>query len=428
MPPVVALVIAGGWLASQHQSITRLEQESSILRKSMAAGSSGAEDDSPGAKKALSAKAAKDKEPLDWKKIAAQFAEMRKNDDIDNIDNIYNMDNMRTMMRFKHRLQTMTKEELVAALDEIAALDLTAKSRARLEQMLLEPLIQKDPELALTHFIDHIQNENSGLNYYLSGALQELAKKDPVKASAWFNQQIAAGKFDSKSLDGRSKPRQQFERALIEVLLASDPDAAGHRLGAIPEDQRHEVLNTFDFPFCRERNELAFAKLVRSQVPADEQADTLAKQGSDLVFDGGYSKVTEYLDRIEATPAERAKCAEEAAKWKLWDQDDKKVTRENLDEMREWVTTQAPEALASITGKYLGEAVEGHHKMEFSEAADLALQYNQISGNDDVLINFLESLLPSDGKVVWEEAHALAEKITDEKRREEILKRIELSP
>jgi hypothetical protein len=184
-------------------------------------------------------------------------------------------------------------------------------------------------------------------------------------------------------------------------------------------------LNTFDFPFCRERNELAFAKLVRSQVPADEQADTLAQQAYRLVFDGGYSKVTEYLDRIEATPAERAKCAEEAAKWKLWDQDDKKVTRENLDEMREWVTTQAPEALASITGKYLGEAVEGHHKMEFSEAADLALQYNQISGNDDVLTNFLESLIPSDGTLHWEEARALAEKITDEKRREEILKRIE---
>jgi hypothetical protein len=421
IPPVVALIIAGGWLASQHQSITRLEQKSSILRKSIAARLSGAEDDSPGAKKALSAKAAKDKEPLDWKKIAAEFAEMRENDDIDNMDN---MDNMRIVMRFKHRLQTMTKEELVAALDEIAALDLTAGSRAMLEQMLVEPLIQKDPELALTHFIDHIQNENSGLNYYLSCALQELAKKDPVKASAWFDQQIAAGKFDSKSLDGKSEPRQQFEGALIEVLLASDPDAAGHRLGAIPEDQRYKVLTIYPGRFLKEENQLTFAKLIRSQLPADEQADTLAQQASYLIFDGGYSKVTDYLNRIEATPSERAKCAEEVANSKMINRNDKKVTRENLDEMREWVTTQAPEALASITGKSLGRAAVDSHKMEFSEAADLALQYNQISSNDDVLINFLESW-PARENGNKEEARALAEKITDEKRREEILKDLE---
>ena len=379
----------------------------------MAARSSGAEDDSPGAKKALSAKAAKDKEPLDWKKIAAQFAEMRQSG---------GMGDMRTMMRFQQRLQAMTKEELVAALDEIAALDLPAESRAMLEQMLAGPLVQKDPELALTRFIDHIQDQNSGMAWQLSNALQEWAKKDPAKASAWFDQQIAAGKFDSKSLDGESRPRQQFEGALINVLLASDPDAAGRRLGAIPEDQRRDVLMQYQFQSLKEESQLAFAKLIRSQVPADEQADTLAQQASHLGSREGYSKVTEYLDRIEATPTERAKCAEEAAESKLRNQDGKKVTRENLDEMREWVTTQAPEALASITGKSLGTAMQGRQKMEFSEVADLALQYNQISGNDDVLTNFLESWPARENK---EQARALAEKITDEKRREEILKDLE---
>jgi hypothetical protein len=413
IPPVVALVIAGGWLASQHQSITRLEQESSILRKSMAARSSGAEDDSPGAKKALSAKAAKDKEPLDWKKIAAQFAEMRESG---------GMGNMRTNMRFHQRLRAMTKEELFAALDQIAALDLPAESRAWLEQILIEALDQKDPELALTRFIDRIQDRNSGVAWLLSSNYQEWANKDPAKAAAWFDQQIAAGKFDSKSLDGESRSRKRFEGALINVLLASDPDAAERRLGAIPEDQRSEVLSRYHFQSLKEKSLLAFAKLVRSQVPADEQADTLAQQASRLVSREGYSKVTEYLDRIEATPAERAKCAEEAAESKLRNQDGKKVTRENLDEMREWVTTQAPEALASITGKTLGNAMQGDHKMEFSEAADLALQYNQISGNDDVLTNFLESWPARENK---EQARALAEKITDEKRREEILKDLE---
>jgi hypothetical protein len=37
------------------------------------------------------------------------------------------MGDMRTMMRFQQRLQAMTQEELVAALDEIGALDLPIK-------------------------------------------------------------------------------------------------------------------------------------------------------------------------------------------------------------------------------------------------------------------------------------------------------------
>lgn len=412
IPPVVALVIAGGWIGSQRHSIATLEKESDLLRKHIAARSSGAGDDSPHSKNAPPGKLAKDKEPLDWKKIAAQFVEMQ---------NSGGMGDMRTMMRFQQRLLEMSKEELVAALDEIAALDLPAESRAMLELMLIGPLVQKDPELALTRFIDQIQVKKSGMGWQLSNAFQQWAKKDPAKASAWFDQQIAAGKFDSKSLDGKSRPRQQFEGALINVLLASDPDAAGRRLGTMPEDQRSDVLTQHQFQQLKEEDQLAFAKLVRSQVPADEQADALARQASRVVLGDGYSKVTEYLDRIDATPAERAVCAGGAAESKLTNYDDKKVTREDLDAMREWVGSQAPQALGSITGKALGNAMQGSHKMEFSEAAELAVQYNQASGNDEVLASFLESWPARKNK---EQARVLAEKISDGKRREEILKRL----
>ena len=416
IPPVVALVIAGSWLAIQHQSITKLEQESSILRKSVAARSSGAEDDSPGAKKARSAKAANEKELLDWEKMAAVFAKIRVNRNWG--DKCY----MRTRMCFKHRLSTMTKEELLVALDKIAAMDIIEGDRQDLENRAVMSLIQKDPEFALTFFIDRINEQSSIITDRLTEALHEWAKEDPAKAAAWFDQQIAAGKFGSKSLDGHSRASGQFKGALISVLLASDPDAAGRHLSTIPEDRRCVVLINREFESLKEENQLAFAELVRSQVPADDQAYTIAHQASNLVSGDGYSKVTEYLDRIEATPAERAKCAEEAAYWKLRIHDDKKVTRENLDEMREWVTSQAPEALASITGKSLGNAIEGDHKMEFSEAADLALQYNQISGNDDVLSSFLENWPADKNK---EQARALAEKITDKVRRKEILELLE---
>ena len=130
IPPGVALIIAGGWIGSQRQSIATLEQESELLRKHIADRSSGGDGDSPHPKNAPSGKPAKDKEPLDWKKIAAQFAEMQQSG---------GMGDMRTMMRFQQRLQAMSKEELVAALDEIAALDLPAESRVMLEQMLIRP-------------------------------------------------------------------------------------------------------------------------------------------------------------------------------------------------------------------------------------------------------------------------------------------------
>jgi hypothetical protein len=333
------------------------------------------------------------------------------------------MGDMRSMMKFQQRLLTMSKEELVAALDEIAALDLPQKSRDQLEQMLIGPLAQKDPELALTKFIDRIQENHGMMGWQLANAMQQWAKKDPSSAIAWFDRQIAAGKFDSKSLDGKSRTRLQFEGNLINLLLSSDPDAAGRRLAALPEDQRDETLSQFSFQPFKEENQAAFAKLVRDQIPEKEQARTLARKASSLVNnDGGYSKVTEFLDRIQATPAERTACVEQAAESKLFNTSlQKTITRENLDAMREWVTAQAPESTSTVTGKALANASynENVRKIEFPEAANLAFEYD--AGDGAVLSSFLAGWQAVQNK---ERIRLLVDKISDPKRREEILKRL----
>lgn len=413
IPPIVALAIAGSWLGSQRQTISALEQESAFLQKAITARSSGSAPDSPRSKPASSAKLGKDKEPIDWQKVATQFAEMRQ---------AGGMGDMRTMMRFHQRLQAMSKEELVAALDEIAALDLPADIQAMMEQMILGPLVEKDPELALTRFIDRIQDNDGSLSWQLSDAMQQWAKKDPAAAIAWFDSQIAAGKFDSKSLDGKSRPRLQFEGNLIHVLLSSDPDAAGRRLAGLPEDQRDEALSQFSHHSLEEDDQLAFANLVRNQLPEKNQARTLARQASHLVSDEGYSKVTEFLDRIQATPVERAASVERAAENRIQSiASQKKVTREDLDSMREWVNSQAPEKTGEVTGKALAAASQNGRKMQFSEAAELAVQYHDASGNDEVLSAFLDEWPARQNK---EQARLLAEKISDEKRRAEILKKL----
>jgi hypothetical protein len=415
IPPVVALAIAGIWLGSQRQSISTLERESAVLQKAIAARNSGSSPDSPRDKPASPAKVAKDKEPIDWKKVAAQFDEMRQ---------VGGMADMRTMMRFQQRLQAMSKEELVAAFDEIAALDLPRQSREALEQMLLDPLARKDPEFALTKFVDRLQDPGGIFNWTLANAMQQWAKNDPSAAIAWFDRQIAAGKFESKSLDGRSQSRIQFEGLIINTLLGADPEAAGSRLASLPEDQRDDALSQLTQQL-KEEDQLAFAKLVREQLSEKDQARTLARQASRLVGKDGYSSVTAYLDRIQATPAERVACVERAAESKIQSISfQKRVTREDLDAMREWVSAQAPERTGAVTGKALAVAARNGQTIEFSEAAALAVQYHDASGNDEVLSSFLNEWPTRQNEENKAQSRALAEKISDGKRREEILKKL----
>jgi hypothetical protein len=411
---VVALVIAGGWVGSQRQTISTLEQETLVLRKRLdarlAAGDAGS---TPG-KPAPPAKAAKDKEPIDWKKLAGELEGMNRGG---------GAGDMRAMMKLQKRLMSMDRDELAAALQEIGALDLPPESRSMLEGMLLGPLVQKDPEFALTTFADRLNTDPGGsMTWQLSNAMREWTKKDPAAATAWFDRQIAAGTFESKSLDGKSRGRMQFESTLIETLISSDPSAASARLAALPADQRSEVLTSYSGSVIKDEDQAAFADLVRSQIPEKDQAKTLAQRASQLAWGDGYDKVTAYMDRIKASPAERAAVAEQTAETKIQMlSQNQKITRETIDSLREWTTAQAPAATDSATGKALANATRNGKKMDYAEAADLAVQYHATSGNDDVLVKFLDG---SDLRNNKEKAGELAALISDEKRRDRILKKL----
>lgn len=403
IPPVIALAIAGTWLGNQHKSLSTLEQASVVLQKAIAARTATTAGDAPPGKPASPAKASKDQEPINWKKIAGD---------------------MRTRIRIQQRVEAMTQEELANALEEIAALDLPKESRAMLEEMLILQLLPKDPGFALTQCFDRLQNKSGHIIFSLAHAMNKWAQNDPVAAVAWFDRQIAAGKFDSNSLDGRSHRRLLFEGSLIKVLFGSDPAAAGRRLGALPEDQRTEALNTFFRVPIKEEDQFAFAKLVRDQLPKEDQTEIFGYLAGNLIENDDYSRVNAYFDRIQVTPAERTACVGQAAESrieKIFRDSGKNPTRADLDSMREWVTAEAPGTTDTVTGKILANASSGGREMEFSEAADLAVQYHEASGNDDVLSSFLDGRLARQNK---EQARVLAGKISDEKRREEILTKL----
>lgn len=410
LPPVVALILVIAWVGNGRQKIAVMEKESAILKQRLAAraGISGTDDPSANAKPA--GKAAKGKEPIDWKQVAAQMAEMNQSG---------GMVDMRTMIRFQQRVQSMEKEEIVAALDEIAAMDLPEQSRQMLEQMLIGQLCQRDPELALTRYLDRLSDERGAMSWQLSNAMKEWTKKDPSKAIAWFDKQIAAGRFDSKSLDGKSRPRMQFEGALIINLLSNDEAAAAARLEALPENQRGDLLRLYSGHDLKDEDQLAYANLVRGGLPESEQGLALAQIASHEARGDGYADVTGYFDRIKATPAERAACMEQVADSKIENLSHKrKINSEDIDAMRAWMTTQSPDATDHVTGAAIARSTELNQQLEFSEASALALKYHEASGNDEVLIGFLSSGAAHAHK---EEARELAAKISDVAKREEIL-------
>ena len=330
---------------------------------------------------------------------------------------------MRAGLEFQQRLAGMSEENLITAFDEIDRLDLSSEERQALESMLLDSLIKVDPEYALNRFSDKITSDSSGVGWQLSSALRDWAKTDLAGATAWFDRQIADGNFESKTLDGKSEMRTQFEGALMESLLATDFEAASRRLATIPEDQRREVLEQIPFSELSSEVQQAYATLVRELIPQDERAGSFAHIAAQLVNESGYDEVTAFLDAVHATPAERASSAQQTAesRMELLGREGE-VTRQDVDHLRQWLSLQAPEKTDTITGKALAEAAQDDGKFKFAEASQLVLQYQQSSGNDDVLVAFLQSYAARSN---LEQAQSLANKIMDDKLRAEILKQLE---
>jgi hypothetical protein len=148
IPPIIAIGISAGWLGYQNRKTDTLKKQNSALQKAIATRSSALQDSPSGISASLVSQS------LDWKKIADHFVKMK---DIGSIVDLSSMVNL------QKRVSAMNKEELIAALDEIAALDLTEVARDRLEQMLVGSLVRKDPEFALNKYIDRVQDPNDSL-------------------------------------------------------------------------------------------------------------------------------------------------------------------------------------------------------------------------------------------------------------------------
>jgi hypothetical protein len=406
------LTFAAGsiWLLSQTASLSRLENENSNLRQRLAAHASrptaaASKGETRNARSATPSP--KTKAGLDWKQLAADMREMQRTG---------GMGDMRAMLRLQQQIQSMSVEEILSAFDEIAALDLPDHDRIVLEQMLVGPLALKSPETALNKFVDRLQENNGSWTWQLSNALKGWAQQDLPAATAWFDKQIAAGTFDSKSLDGRSDARINFEGAFIASILGKDPATAGARLSALPVNQRAQVLQNHELANLPEKDHPAFAALVREQIPEKEQAGTLAYSVSRIAAQKGYADVTRYIEAISATDGERTAIVAKASESRIRQlSHNQKIGTAEIDEMRAWAESQAPGSADETTGAALRDI--NNPKNSFAETAALAASYNT-----EVLATFLENN--------WRARHekelsrSLAEQIPDETRRAKILEKL----
>ncbi len=411
IPPLLALVLVGVWNASQMRAISSLEQDGMELRakitSALASSNGGAEMTRPKGGHSGT------KGAIDWKQIPAMMAAVQNGGE---------KAQLRGMIDFQQRLKNMSREEMIAALDEIAGLDLSDEDREALIAMILESLVKMDPQYALARFVDQIESDASSVGWQLAEAFGQWLKTDPAGALAWFDRQIADGKFESRTLDGKSEMRAKFEAEALQTLLSSDLAAAALRIQALPEDQRREVLEQLSFQDLAPTDRKAYADLVRQLIPADERQGSFAHIAAQLVDGSGYEQVSSFLDSVQASPEERAAAAKQAANSQLetlgllGD-----VTRAQVDSLRAWLDQQAPGQTDSITGKALAEASQNGGSFDFEAASKLVLQYQQSSGRDDVLVAFLEGYSAHSNLEIAEQ---LAGMINDPKRREQILQQL----
>jgi hypothetical protein len=410
IPPLLALVVIGIWNTRQTRAIAVMEHDSrEILRVIRDEETRLA--DMPKRPRAGKVSPSAVAAAINWKEIPAKISENAPGGEAERL---------RAVISLQQRLKSMTRDELIAALDDIEVMGLDHAERAELVAMIAAELAKKDTEYALDRFVDELEEDPNGLGWQLGDAFGKWAERDPAAATAWFDKQIAAGKFESRSLDGRSEMRSLFEAGVLPELLTSDLEAAGKRLLALPEDQRREVLEQLPFTDLGPNARKDYAALVRQLVPEDERPGSFANIATQLVEDGGnYQKVSDFLDAVQATAAERAVSARQAAATQLeLLGEDGKINAGTVDELRTWLEVQAPGKTDTITGKALAEAAQEGGDFNYDQAAELVLRYHQSSGNDAVLVAFLEGF---SARSNLEEAEALVNKISDPKLRQPFL-------
>ena len=163
-PPVLSLVIAGGWIGSQRVSIGKLEEETVVLRERIELVRNGSMDGGvPTLATRMKGGGEGGEGGIDWKDLGDKLARADHGE----------MPDMRAMMELQTTLMGLSGEELLAELDRIDGMDLSKDVRKALDGMLIGLLAQKEPKAVLDRFLDRMNDRQSGMAWQLSNAFRQ---------------------------------------------------------------------------------------------------------------------------------------------------------------------------------------------------------------------------------------------------------------
>jgi hypothetical protein len=399
--PAAALIASTLWISAQRRDLSAIESENQRIATHLAhAGTDSTSAADPSQATRSRNTPFRNTKGIDWKQIATAQATMHSSD---------GMPDMRAMVELQKTLRTLSVDEILTGLDEIQTLDLSETLKRQLEATLAGILAEKDPQAALTRFAPRLSQGDGMISWQLASALKQWSIKDPTAAAAWMDQQIAAGTFQSKSLDGNNRARQMFEASLIQSLISTDPAAAAARLTTLPENQRAAIFEQGMFFQLKPGQSKPIAELIRAHVPGDKHAQTLILMVSHTVHQGGLERVSTILTEIDASREERKAIAAEAITRHLRQPN----STTTYQDARDWINSSAPEDAPNLTGLTLAHLSQNG---KFDEMAAHALAEQQASGNDETLAAFLMEAPNSSRDQILK----LAENLSDPEQRAQV--------
>lgn len=378
--PVLALVAAGLWIIPKREAVASVERKTALLE----AGGGGRE--GPGRDPLKKAGGRGDhgktgRKSIDWEAVAAAEADEQSSGRIRNFVGI-------NQMMLDRRLEAMANEELIAELDRIDASDVSSEAKDRMRNRLYHLIARRDPAFALSHLQLRLGRED-GVGFALTTALKLYAKDHPVEAEVWLERQIGEGRLQVKRLDGRNWDRDRLEGALIFARMVSSPESAAVRLMTMDPKDRMMALGSLPPRFPKEE-QIAYAKLVREVIEPQDQPKMIARVG--LVLNDDFKWVDDYLERIEATPEEKAVTYDRAATYALVNTSmGRKLTIAEVAKAWNWMEKNAPEARDRVIGDALANAWSDQSPTGFVDVAALATAINKFGNNDGVLVAFLKN-------------------------------------
>lgn len=402
LPPLVAVGIVSLWLTHQRSTLSALEK--TLTHQNPPRSSA------PPTREA----------PLNWHQLHTLSSER-----------LPTLFDKQLILRAHARIRAMTEAELLAALDEVSTLTADVRELDDLREKLIAALQEKNPEAAL----DYLNHPDRKKELHLSDAspriLAAWAASDPAAAAAWFDRRIAAGDFDTTSLQGHNFRRNRIEAAFLGVLLKSNPADVETRVLTLPDDQRFATLQQmvtqadYNDQSLPKETHASFTSLIRSTLLPNAQAQLIAETASTILKYHDYQAADAFLDQASASPAERESAVQQAARGKFQHLARKdQLTSAEIDKFRTWATSHAPDKVDQITGRNIASA-SYNGDSAFRRAVDLAFHYQQ-QGHEEVLVSFLGSA--SGGANSKARLLEIAEKIQDPASREKAVGRINGNP